>query len=155
DRVDPDKVKSILTGLPDIWAEKFVEPGKKSPDELGLKEPADVIKVTRPQGDTITVLIGKTSEKRTRLVQKPGASPFMQKPQVDFIEEEFRYAKLQDNDQVFEIKAQRLKDIVVAANTLRDPQLARFKTDEVKKLAIQDAGRSLHFVNEDGTWKLL
>lgn len=154
DRVDPDKVKTVLTSLPDIWAEKFVEPGKKSLDEFGLKEPAQVLKVTRPQGDTITLLVGKTSEKRTRLVQKAGPTPFMPKPQVDFVEEEFRYAKLQDNDQVFEIKADKLKDVVVAASVLRDSQLARFKTADVKTLAIKDGQRALRFVNEDGNWKL-
>jgi hypothetical protein len=155
DRVDPEKIKTILTSLPDIWAEKFVEAGKKTADEMGLKEPAETIKVTRPQGDTITVQIGKTSETRRRIVPKPpGPAQFMPKPQFDVIEEEFRYAKLPDNDQVFEIKADKLKHLVVAANTLRDPQLARFKSDDVKKVAIQDADRSLRFVNEDGAWKL-
>jgi hypothetical protein len=154
DRVDPDKIKTILTSVPDIWAEKFVEPGKKSLDDMGLKEPAQVLKVTQPQGDTITLLIGATSDKHMRLVQKPGASPFMPKPKVDFVEEEFRFAKLQDNDQVFEIKADKLKDIVVVANVLRDPQLARFKTSDVKKFTIHDAGQALAFVNEDGNWKL-
>jgi hypothetical protein len=154
DRVDPDRVKTILTNLPDIWADKFVEPAGKTLDDFGLKDPAEVIKVTRPEGDAITLLVGKTSDKRTRLVQKPGASPFMPKPQVDFVEEEFRYAKLQDNDQVFEIKADKLKDIVVAAGTLRDPQLARFKAADVKKLVINDGGIALRFVKQDDDWKL-
>jgi Domain of unknown function (DUF4340) len=155
DRVDPDKIKGILTGMPDIWVEKFVEPGKKTLADFGLKEPAQTIKVTRPQGDAITLLIGDTSDKRARIVQKPGASPFAPKPQVDFIEEEYKFAKLQDNDQVFEIKADKLKDIVVAAATLRDPQLAHFKTADVKKLAINEGGRALSLVKEDGAWKLL
>lgn len=154
DRVDPDKMKSILTNLPDVWVEKFVEPGQKSLEDFGLKEPAQVIKVTRPAGDIIILLVGKTSDKRSRVVQKPGASPFMPKPQIDFIEEEFKFAKLQDNEQIFEIKADRLKDVVVAASTLRDPQLARFKTEDVKNLTVQEGGRGLNFIKEEGTWKL-
>jgi hypothetical protein len=155
DRVDPDKIKNILTSLPDVWVEKFVEPdSKKTLEDYGLKEPDDVLEVTRPQGDKITLLVGKTSDKRTRIAQKPGGAPFMQKPQIDVIEEEFKYAKLKENEQVFEIKADKLKDIVVAANSLRDPRLARFKTEDVKKLAIDEGGRSLSFVKEDAGWKL-
>src|SRR5436309_3296592 len=54
DRVDPDKIKTILTALPDIWVEKFVEPDKKTLDDFGLKDPAQVLKVTQPGGDVIT-----------------------------------------------------------------------------------------------------
>jgi hypothetical protein len=157
DRVDPDKMKTILSGVPDIWAKEFVEAGKKTLEDFGLKEPEQVLKVTPLQGDAqrdaITLLVGKTSDKRSRMVQKQGP-PFMPKPQIDFIEEEFKYAKLQDNDQVFEITADRLKDIVVAPGTLRDPRLARFKTEDVKKLAIHEGGRALSFVKEDKGWKL-
>jgi hypothetical protein len=155
DRVDPDKIKTILSSVPDIWVEKFVEPEKKGLEEYGLKEPEQVLTVTLPKGDTITLLIGKTSEKRSRIVQKPGPAQFMPKPQIDVVEEEFKYAKLQENDQVFEIKADKLKDVVVAANTLRDPRLARFKTEDVKKVSIHEGGRALDFAREDAGWKLL
>ncbi len=154
DRVDPEKIKSILTGLPDIWVERFVDAGKKSADDFGLKDPAQVLSVTRPKGDTVTLQIGKTSDKRSRIVQKPGGSPFMPKPSIDVIEEEFKYAKLKDNDQIFEIKGDKLKDIAVAADAFRDPQLARFKTDDVKKLTIDEGGRTLVFVKRDDGWKL-
>lgn len=153
DRVDPDKIKGILAGLPDIWVEKFVDAGKKSLDDFGLKDPAQDLKVVLPRGDTVTLLIGKTSDKQTRIIKKGGGPPFG-KPSVDIVEEEFKFAKLKDNDQVFEIKADKLKDIVIAADTLRDPLLARFKTEDVKKLTIDEGGKSLVFLKGDDGWKL-
>ncbi|MBM4069159.1 MAG: DUF4340 domain-containing protein [Planctomycetes bacterium] len=153
DRVDPEKIRSILGGLPDIWVEKFVEAGKKALDDYGLKDPAQVVKVQLPRGDMITLLIGKTSDKQTKIVKKGGGPPFG-KPSIDIVETEFKFAKLKDNDQLFEIKADRLKDIVVAADTLRDPMLARFKADEVKKLTLDEGGKSLVFVKKDDGWKL-
>lgn len=153
DRVDPDKVKGILAGLPDIWVEKFVNTDKKKLDDFGLKDPAQTIQVQLPRGDTVTLLIGKTSDKQMRLIKKAGGPPFG-KPSVDVIETEFKFAKLKDNDQVFEIKADKLKDIAVAADALRDPLLARFKTDDVKKLTITEGGKSLVFVKGDDGWKL-
>ena len=154
DRVDPDRIKTILNAVPDIWVEQFKEAGKKSLAEFGLKEPTQVLKITRPQGGTITLLVGKTSEKRTRFVQRPPNPQFPGKPQVEVILEEFKFAKLQDNEQLFEIKADHLKELAVSVSTLRDAQLARFKQIDAQKVAIADAGRSLVFVKTADSWKL-
>src|SRR6516165_6230825 len=39
DHADPDKLKTILTALPDIWAEQFVDKPKADLSEYGLKDP--------------------------------------------------------------------------------------------------------------------
>jgi len=62
-------------------------------------------------------------------------------PQREVVHDEYRYAKLQNNDQIFEIKAEKLKDLFVASDTLRDPRLARFKTEDVVRLEIARLGQ--------------
>jgi hypothetical protein len=156
DRPDPDKLKAILTAAPDIWAERFVDKRGKELADFELKEPAQTLRVTRSNGDTVTLLVGKQSSMKVRPVQKPGmpdGSPFPPKPRIEMVHEEYKFAKLEDNDQVFEIKADRLKDLAVAADTLRDAQLARFKTDEVKRVEIDEGGRQIVLVKDKERWR--
>ncbi|MCI0741208.1 MAG: DUF4340 domain-containing protein [Gemmataceae bacterium] len=163
DRPDPDALKNILAGIPDLWAEKFVnmsptrEQGtlKKKLEEFGLAKPEYTLTVTRPSGATIELLIGAVSESKERFVlkQPPPGMPFPQKPQPQFIKEEFRYAKLKDNDQIFEVKGDKLKDIAPSLAALRDPKVARFKTDEVKRLEIQHGDQTLIFAKDNDKWK--
>src|SRR5262249_6849995 len=56
DRVDPDKLKSLLSGLPDVWAEKFVVKDAKDLKEYGLDKPEQTLHVTRANGDVVTLL---------------------------------------------------------------------------------------------------
>jgi hypothetical protein len=157
DHADPDKLKKILTGVPDVWVERFVDKKGKGLEEFGLKTPEQTLSVTRPNGAASTLLIGKQSEMKTRLVKKAGpAMPpgFPQKPQFDILHEEYKFAKLQDNDQIFEIKAERLKDVFVPLETLRDPQLARFQTDDVKAVEVQEGGRDLRFIKDKDNWRI-
>ncbi|MCI0376329.1 MAG: DUF4340 domain-containing protein, partial [Gemmataceae bacterium] len=163
DRPNPDAIKNILLGIPDLWAEKFVntsptrEQGtlKKQLEDFGLAKPEYILTVTRPSGATIELLIGAVSESKERFVlkQPPPGMPFPQKPQPQFIKEEFRYAKLKDNDQIFEIKSDKLKDIAPSLAALRDPKVARFKTDDVKRLEIQHGDQTLVFAKEKDKWK--
>jgi hypothetical protein len=129
DRVDPDKLKSILTAVPDIWAESFVRDAKKKePAVTGLDKPQEEIQVTLPNGTTMTLLVGKVSQTKTRTVTRPAppGSPFP--PQKETVHDEYRYARLKDNDQVFEIQADKLKDLFPTTDTLRDAKLARFSS---------------------------
>ena len=61
-------------------------------------------------------------------------------PQEEMVHDEYRYAKLAGNDQVFEILADRLKDLFVPGPSLRDAKLARFKPEDVRRLEIRTAG---------------
>ncbi len=143
DRLDPAKRDALLRAFPDLWAETFV--AMKTLDECGLKDPAYTVTVTRP-GAKQTLLIGKISRSTSKFSMTPGPMPMPQQTR-----EEYRYAKLDKNDQIFEIKTDRLGDITLAIDALRDPQLARFKTDDVKRLEIDHGKETLVFakVKED------
>jgi hypothetical protein len=157
DRPDPEQLKKILTGVPDIWAERFVDSKGKDLAEFGLKTPQQKLRVTRPKGPTITLLVGKSSRFEVRHVKKtiPSPSPLMPPKSFDIpVKVEFFFAKLQDNDQVFEIKSDHLKDLDVPLADLRDPQLAHFKADDVQRLEVDEGGRQLVFVKDKDTWRM-
>lgn len=158
DHVDPDKLKSILTAAPDIWAEQFVDKPKSDLAEYGLKEPEQTLSVTRPGAKApLTLLIGKTSSKKSRIVMRPGPpGQFGQpgQPVPETVEDEYRWAKLHDNNQIFEIKADKLKDIFVALNTLRDPQVARFRGEDARHVEIHAHGQKIVLGKDKGIWKL-
>src|SRR5207253_9360681 len=77
-------------------------------------------------------------------------------PQKEDIHEEYRYAKLAGNDQIFEIKADKLKDIFVDGKTLRDPQIAHFRTEDARRLEIKPSpgGADIVAVKEKERWRL-
>jgi hypothetical protein len=155
DHVDPDKLNTVLAGVPDLWAEKFVADTKKDLAEYGLKEPEDTLAVTLPDGDTRILQIGKISDTKVRHVTRPtppGLPP--QPPSMDTVAEEYRFAKLQNNDQIFEIKADKLKDILVSAKELRDPRLARFETKDVQRVEVIQPEGTIVLVKDKGHWKL-
>ena len=155
DRADPDKVKALLTGLPDVWAEKFVSKGKDL-KEYGLDKPEDTLRVTRGNGDVVTLLVGKESDIRRRIIPPP-PSQFGQPPmQPRIVEEVFHYAKLRDNDQVFEIKTDKLANVAVSAAAMRDARLARFRAEDASRLEIRDGATALVFAKDKdkNAWKL-
>ncbi len=156
DRTDPEKVRSILTAVPDIWADVFVDRGGKDLAEYGLKEPEETLSVTRPDGATLTLLVGKLSptvrERKLPPPAPPPGLPFQPPPQV--VKEEYRYAKLADNDQVFEVRADALKGLFVPAKDLRDAHLARFKTEDARRLEVKYAGQDVVLVKEKDDWQL-
>lgn len=156
DRADPDKLRTLLAAVPDLWAEQFVRGPKKDLDEYGLKNPEKTLMVTRPGGDVVTLLIGKQSRMATRKVTKPVPPQFggMGEPRVEIVHDEYRYAKLADNEQIFEIKADRLKDVFVAANTLRDATLARFRTNDVRRVELTQGGQPIVLAKDGDRWKL-
>jgi hypothetical protein len=159
DRLDMDKVRALLTAIPDLWAERFIDPGMKELKDFGLEKPEYKISVTRPGGGTLTLLVGAISDTRTRVVQKPpmpsqfGMPP---KPQVDIVQETFRYARIDDPragkvegvGQIFEIKADKLKDIAASYRDLRDPRLARFKDSDVRRLVINSGDTAIVLAKE-------
>jgi hypothetical protein len=154
DHVDPDKLKTILTDVPDIWAESFVTE-KKSLADYGLKEPEQTLQVTLPDGKAMTLLVGKMSHMKVRKVMKPSPPGLPVPPQPEIVHDEYRYAKLQDNDQVFEIRAEHLKDLFVAADTVRDARLARFRTEDATRLEIDhDGQKPIVLAKDKDRWKL-
>jgi hypothetical protein len=156
DRPEPEKLKKILTGIGDIWAEQFTERQKKPLSDFGLEKPEATLQVTQPDGRRITLLVGKVARTKTRLVKKSSPTPFgPPKPQMDIVHEEYRYAKLQENDQIFEIKSERIKDLDLPLSDLRDPQLARFRSDDVRRLEVlRDQQPTLVVVKAKDSWRL-
>ncbi len=155
DRVDADKLKAILTGLPDFWADRFVAKDKK-PEDLGLDKPEYTFAVTRPGGAAVKLLIGRVSDSKDKVIMRPGPPNqfgMPQKPIPQFIKEEYRFAKLEHNDQIFEIRSEKLKDVAVKLEDLRDAQLARFKTEDVRRIEIQQAKETLVLVKDKEKWK--
>jgi len=157
DRTDPDKVTPILAAVPDIWADVFVVRGNKDLADYGLKDPEQTLRVTRPGGDTVTLLLGKVSPTvRERKMAPPAPPPGMpfppQPPQL--VKEAYRYAKLENNEQIFEIRADTLKDLFVAAKDLRDARLARFRADDARRLEVKYDAQDVVLVKEKDRWRL-
>jgi hypothetical protein len=140
DKADPDRLKAVLTALPDVWAEAFVTKVPPPADaDTGLDKPERTITITRGNGSTVTLHIGKVSstKKRKGTAPPPPPAPFpMPTPAAPIITEEFRYAKLPDNPLLFEIKADKFGDLFVGLATLRDARVARFRTADVKELTL-------------------
>ncbi len=153
DRVDPNKIKTLLAAFPDLWAEKFHEKDDPKLKDVDFAKPEYTLSVTRPNGTKLKLLVGKISDVKTKIVTKPPQqppTPFAPppKPQIEMVKEEFRFAKLENNDQVFEIKANKLSDIALSLDALRDPQIARFKIEEVKRIEIDQAGQTIALAKE-------
>ena len=155
DRVNPDKLKTILAAVPDIWAEQFVSKDKDL-GAYGLKDPEEKLQVVKPDG-TVTLLLGKQSQTKTRTVTRPpvpNPQGLPGEPQKEIIHDEYRFAKLQDNDQLFEVRADKLKDLFVAADTLRDARLARFRAEDARRVAIKIGGQEIVLCKEKEQWKV-
>jgi hypothetical protein len=137
DRADPAKLRTILTTIPDLWVESFVPAGTAT----GLDRPERTITVRRADGREVTVLIGAVSRSVTKTEPPPppafGAPP----PPPRITTEEYRYARIKDNELVFELRTDRLNDLFADPQELRDPRLARFETDEVTELTVAVKGK--------------
>jgi hypothetical protein len=155
DSPDPDKLKTFLTAVPDLWAEKFIENPNKDLTQYGLKDPVQTVQVTKANGEAMTLLIGKQSREEKRMKMK-AAPPFgpPQPPQPEMIVEKYLYAKLKDNDQIFEIRDAKLKDIFVPLNTLRDAHLARFSSFDAQRLEINHDGQEILLEKDKTGWKI-
>jgi len=147
DRLDPAKRDALLRGFPDFWADKFVEDKDKTLKDYGLDEPEHVLTVRGAGKTTMKLLVGKVSDTKIRTGAKPPPNQFGMPPKMpEIIREEYRYAKLADNPQIFEFKSNKLSDVAIDAGDLRDPRLARFKRDDVKRLEIKFGDQTLSFV---------
>jgi hypothetical protein len=117
DALDPRARDALLEAMPDIWAERFLGADKaKALDELGLKDPDRVLTVTRADGGKVTLEVGK--------------------PTLEEVPNKRSYARLKGFDRVFEINPEKLNAVYVSLDVLRDNQLARFKSEDAREIAI-------------------
>jgi hypothetical protein len=124
----------------------------------GLTNPERVITAKSDKGDTVTLLVGSVSSRRRKLVpapQQPGMPPGMQQQRMMPVTEEYRYAKLQFNDQIFEIKADKLKDVFVALDKLRDSRVVRFNSGDAHRVEIKHGGEDIVLGKDKDNWKLI
>ncbi|HTU90679.1 MAG TPA: DUF4340 domain-containing protein, partial [Gemmataceae bacterium] len=124
----------------------------------GLTDPERVITTKNDKGDTVSLLIGSVSSTRRRLVpapQQPGMPPGLQQQRMMPVMEEYRYAKLQYNDQIFEIKADKLKDVFVALDKLRDSRIAHFNSSDARRVEIEHGGEDIVLEKDRDNWKLV
>ena len=137
DRVDPAKLKAVLTGVPELWVEKFVD---VTPEEAGLAaNPEYTLTVTRKNGQSTALRIGRVSRRTEPAVEVP--DPFNPMPPPKKAAEEYRYAKLDNNPLVFEVRTDKLGDLFADPDTFRDATLARFETAEVQEVTIALKGK--------------
>lgn len=157
DRVEPDKVKNLLAFLPNIWAESFVDKKSRSLAELGLDPPRVQIRVTRPTGGTLDLLVGSVSKLDVRKELKPpppGPPGMPQEPRIELVKEEYRYAKLADNELIFEVKGDKLDEKVPAdPGKLRDPRLARFESRDARRLEVDHPGEKIVLLHDKDSFK--
>ncbi len=134
DRVDPAKLRSLLTAIPEIWAEQFVT--GKTNAETGLDKPERSVSISFASGGTASLRIGKVSRRTIKDVAPPPAQPFAPQPPPQPKIEEYYYAKLDNNPLVFEIRGDKFNDLFAAADEVRDASLARFESSDVTELTI-------------------
>ncbi|MFL5341295.1 MAG: DUF4340 domain-containing protein, partial [Gemmataceae bacterium] len=140
DRPEPEKLKSLLAAIPDLWVEAFVPPEKDFEglkQRTGLDKPDRTLRVVLAGGDSLVLRIGKVSQTKTRPGAPPPSRPGMPPLPPMPVIEEYRYAMLDGQTQVFEIKADKFNDLFVSAAALRDEKLARFRSADVNKLDIK------------------
>jgi len=155
DRADPEKLRTVLAAVPDIWADHFVRNASKDLADYGLDKPEQSVTVQRNDGTTVTLLIGKESprtEERKVTRQPPPGQPIP--PMVETVFEKFRFAKLAGNDQVFEIKEDKLKDLFLPFGDLRDARLARYRGEDARRVEVKYKDVEIVLVRQDGKWQL-
>ncbi|MFO0851326.1 MAG: DUF4340 domain-containing protein [Gemmataceae bacterium] len=141
DRPDPAKLRAALTAVPDLWVDGFA-PAGTTLAAAGLDKPGRTLTVTRTDGTAVTLLIGNVSRTTTRTEDAaPPRVPGMPPTPPKTITEEIRFAKLKDNDLIFEVKADKLAALFADPQELRDAQLARFTADEVTEFTVAAPGK--------------
>jgi len=154
DRIDADKLEKILTTIPDLWVEEFAPDAAKA----GLDKPDRAITVTKADGSKLALLIGNIARtvERDETVTAPSPMPGLPPmPMTRKVFDEYRYAKLTDNPQVFVVRADKFNDIFVKADTLRDSQLAHFTAEEVQDVSIESPGKPLRkLIRKDDKWMI-
>src|SRR5262249_36375382 len=124
-------------------------------EQTGLENLERIVEVKQP-GGSVTLLICDVAEVRLRKVERqpPPGLPGAPRPVEQEISEEYRFAKLKDNDQIFEINADKLKDVFVPLDQLRDAQVARFNTADATRLEIKQSSLDLVLVKQEERWQL-
>ena len=133
---EPAKLKAVLTAAADLWVEGFLPADKSAPAATGLDKPERRLTVRRADGKTLTLLLGKVTRTATKFEETPRPQPGMPPAPPKATTEEYRAAKLAENDLVFEVRSDLLEADFQKAETFRDPRPARFDAGEVQTVTV-------------------
>ena len=155
DNINPTAGDALLAAVPDIWAERFYSAEEAPAAKTGLDKPEKTVRVVLDNGVTSVLRIGNVSRSRTykKMRQPPPGAPPGFPGGEETASEDFRFAKLGDNPQVFEVRAAGLNDIFVPTDVLRDPQTNRFVPADAIKVAVELPGQtSFALAKIDNAW---
>lgn len=142
DRPDPAKLRAALAAVPDLWVESFVAADRSDPAVTGLDKPDRVVTVNRAGRRPLVVEIGNVARKIEREGDAPPRGlPGQPPPPPEKIVEEYRYAKLADNPQVFEIRADKFAAAFADAASYRDLRAVRIEPAEVVAVTLTPRGK--------------
>lgn len=154
DRVDPGVLKSILSAIPELWVEQFVDVADLA--KTGLEKPGWTVAVEFDDRPPVKVLIGAVSRTIERRPPAPPANPLAPPPpQPPAVREEYRYAKLPDNPQIFEVKTERFAELFVSTAALRDPRILRFDPQAVRRIEVVRPSERFVMTKTDDKWRII
>lgn len=176
DRVDPDRLKALLSAIPNLWVEKFLpsdpasllagmmvaspedglqglsklldpaaaaDSSKWALERAGLDKPDYKLTVTLANGDAVTLHVGNVSRSTERPGVAPPPRPGVPPMPPPIVREDYRYARIEGQPGIFEVKADKFLDLFPAGNVLRDEKLARFQSKDVNKVEIKQAAGTI------------
>ena len=138
---DPAKLKAVLVAAADLWVEGFLPAAKATPALTGLDKPERKVTVRRADGQTLTLLIGKITRTTTKVEESPRTPPGMPPTPTKASVEEFRAAKLAENELVFEVRSDALEANFQKPDAYRDARPVRFAADDVTTLTVAMKGQ--------------
>ena len=138
---DPAKLKAVLAATADLWVEGFLPAAKATPALTGLDKPERKITVRRADGKTLTLLLGKVTRTTTKFEEPPRPQPGMPPAPPKATLEEFRAAKLAENDLIFEVRSDALEANFQKPDGYRDARPVRFDAADVTTLTVAIKGQ--------------
>ncbi|MGL6076523.1 MAG: DUF4340 domain-containing protein [Fimbriiglobus sp.] len=142
---EPTKFKTLQTALAELWVEGFLTGDKAKPEATGLDKPEQKWTFQLADKKSLTLLVGKVTRSKTTVEEparppQPGMPPMPPKTST----EEYRAAKLAENDLVFEIRTDKLPNIPTTVDDdYRDPRLARFDSGDAQVVKILRPGQAV------------
>ncbi len=138
---DPAKLKAVLAATADLWVEGFLPAAKATLALTGLDKPERKVTVRRADGKTLTLLVGKVTRTTTKLEDAPRPQPGMPPAPPKATTEEYRAAKLAENELVFEVRSDALEANFQKPDGYRDARPVRFDAADVTTFTVAMKGQ--------------
>lgn len=132
-------------GLAAVGVAVAAETGKESwfLKRTGLVAPERTLTITPAAGDDLVIQFGAVAkvQEKDETVNTPAMPGRPPMPITRKVPEEYRFARLANNPQVFVVKADKLADLFAKIGELKDARVARFAPDDVQELVVTMKGR--------------